>query len=111
MSSHDFGYIGTGKKFDNNDNDVAQANEVVEVNAGRVFYNSTDQFGDYRIGDLFYVDQDTGAVTFTGGTFDVSSLSGINLLTVLTLLSLIQDKLQQVILYYQEILFQLQQVI
>ena len=78
MSSHDFGYIGTGKKFDNNDNDVAQANEVVEVNAGRVFYNSTDQFGDYRIGDLFYVDQDTGAVTFTGGTFDVSSLSGIN---------------------------------
>jgi len=78
MSSHDFGYIGSGKKFDNNDNDVAQANEVVEVNGGRVFYNSTDQYGDYRIGDLFYVDQDTGAVTFSGGTFDVSSLSGIN---------------------------------
>jgi len=78
MSSHDFGYIGAGKKFDNNDNDVAQANEVVEVNGGRVFYNSTDQYGDYRIGDLFYVDQDTGAVTFSGGTFDVSSLSGIN---------------------------------
>ena len=77
MSSHDFGYIGSGKKFDNNDNDVAQANEVVEVNGGRVFYNSTDQYGDYRIGDLFYVDQDTGAVTFSGGNFDVSSLTGI----------------------------------
>ena len=78
MSSHDFGYIGAGKKFDNNDNDVAQANEVVEVNDGRVFYNSTDQYGDYRIGDLFYVDQDTGSVTFSGGNFDVSSLTGIN---------------------------------
>ena len=77
MSSHDFGYIGAGKKFDNNDNDVAQGNEVIEVNGGRVFYNSTDQYGDYRIGDLFYVDQDTGAVTFSGGNFDVSSLTGI----------------------------------
>ena len=77
MSSHDFGYIGAGKKFDNNDNDVAQGNEVIEVNGGRVFYNSTDQYGDYRIGDLFYVDQDTGAVTFSGGDFDVSSLTGI----------------------------------
>src|SRR6056300_885054 len=77
MSSHDFGYIGSGKKFDNNDNDVVTANEVIEVNGGRVFYNSTDQYGDYRIGDLFYVDQDTGAVTFSGGNFDVSSLTGI----------------------------------
>jgi hypothetical protein len=77
MSSHDFGYIGAGKKFDNNDNDVAQGNEVTEVNGGRVFYNSTDQYGDYRIGDLFTVDQDTGAVTFSGGNFDVSSLTGI----------------------------------
>ena len=78
MSSHDFGYIGSGKKFNNNDNDVAQANEITEANSGRVFYNSTDQYGDYRIGDLFYVDQDTGAVTFSGGSFDVSSLTGIN---------------------------------
>src|SRR5210317_1979528 len=78
MSSHDFGYIGAGKKFDNNDNDVAQGNEVIEVNGGRVFYNSTDQYGDYRIGDLFYVGPDTGSVTFNGGTFDVSSILGIN---------------------------------
>jgi len=81
MSSHDFGYIGSGKKYDNNDNDVAQANEITEVNGGRVFYNSTDQYGDYRIGDLFHVDQDTGAVTFSGGNFDVSSLTGINFIS------------------------------
>ena len=78
MSSHDFGYIGSGKKFNNDDNDVITANEITEVNGGRVFYNSTDQYGDYRIGDLFLVDQDTGAVTFQGGSFDVTSLTGIN---------------------------------
>jgi len=77
MSSHDFGYIGSGKKFDNNDNDVVQINEVTEANEGKVFINSTDQYGDYRIGDLFFVNQDTGAVTFSGGQFDVTNLSGI----------------------------------
>jgi len=77
LSSHDFGYIGSGKEFDNDDTNVIQANEVDEQNGGRVFYSSTDQFGDYRIGDLFRVDQDTGAVTFTGGSFDVTSLTGI----------------------------------
>jgi len=78
LSSNDFGYIKKKKKFNNNDLDVIQANEITEVNGGRIFFNSTDQFGDYRIGDLFFVDQDTGAVTFSGGQFDVTSLSGIN---------------------------------
>ena len=30
MSSHDFGYIGAGKKFDNNDNDVAQGTKLLK---------------------------------------------------------------------------------
>ena len=77
LSSHDFGYIGSGGDFSNNDNLVNTANQVIELDQGRVFYSATDQYGDYRIGDLFLVDQDTGAVTFTGGQFDVSSLTGI----------------------------------
>jgi len=78
LSSHDFGYIGAGGDFSNNDNLVNTANQVIELNEGRVFYSATDQYGDYRIGDLFLVDQDTGAVTFSGGQFDVTSLTGIN---------------------------------
>jgi len=78
LSSHDFGYIGSGKKFDNNDYDVIQANEINEANGAKIYYNSTDQYGDYRIGDLFTVNQETGAVTFATGGFDVQSLTGIN---------------------------------
>ena len=77
LSSHDFGYIGSGGDFSNNDNLVNTSNQVIELDEGRVFYSATDQYGDYRIGNLFLVDQDTGAVTFTGGQFDVSSLTGI----------------------------------
>lgn len=78
LSSHDFGYIGSGKKFDNNDDDVIQANEINEANGGKIFYNSTDQYGDYRIGDLFTVNQETGTVTFSTGDFEITSLTGIN---------------------------------
>ena len=77
LSSHDFGYIGAGKSFDNNDTGVVTANETIEANGGKVFFNSTDQYGDFRIGDLFLVDQETGSVSFQGGEFDVQSLTGI----------------------------------
>ena len=77
LSSHDFGYIGSREKFTNDDNDVVTANEVIEVNGGRVFYSSTDQYGDYRIGNNFRVNQDTGDVTFQQGQFSIENLSGI----------------------------------
>lgn len=77
LSSHDFGYIGSREKFDNNDSDVVTANEVIEVNGGRVFYSSTDQYGDYRIGNNFRVNQDTGDVSFRQGQFSIENLSGI----------------------------------
>ncbi len=78
MVSHNFGYIGVGKRLDNDDSAVIQANEITELNGGRVYYSSVDQRGDFRIGDHFTVDQQTGNTTFQGGTFDVTTLTGIN---------------------------------
>ena len=78
MVSHNFGYIGVGKRLDNDDSAVIQANEITEANGGRVYYSSVDQRGDFRIGDHFTVDQQTGNTTFQGGTFDVTTLTGIN---------------------------------
>ena len=78
MVSHNFGYIGVGKRLDNDDTAVVQANEITELNNGRVYYSSVDQRGDFRIGDHFTVDQQTGNTTFQGGTFDVTTLTGIN---------------------------------
>ena len=57
-------YIGSGKDFTNDSSLANQANEVVETNGGRVFYSSTDQKGDFRVGEVFLVDQETGNVNF-----------------------------------------------
>ncbi|BCU98555.1 MAG: hypothetical protein CM15mV22_1870 [Eurybiavirus sp.] len=43
---------------------AVQANEVEELNSGKVLYSSTDQDGDFRVGDAFSVDQETGNVSF-----------------------------------------------
>ena len=62
LSAHNFMYIGSGKDFTNDASLANQANEVVETNGGRVFYSSTDQKGDFRVGEVFLVDQETGNV-------------------------------------------------
>ncbi len=64
LSAHNFMYIGAGKDFTNDTSLANQANEVVETNGGRVFYSSTDQKGDFRVGEVFLVDQETGNVNF-----------------------------------------------
>jgi hypothetical protein len=78
LMAWNFAYIGTGADLTNDNTAVIQANEVIEVNGGRVFYNSVDQGGNYRVGDLFTVDFATGNVTFQAPEFNVSSLTGIN---------------------------------
>lgn len=67
LVSHNFGYIGVGKDDNNDTSLVVQSNEVVEQNNGRVFFTSIDQSGDFRVGDLFLVDQEKGTLSFAGG--------------------------------------------
>jgi len=67
LISHNFGYIGVGKDDNNDVSLVVQSNEVVEQNNGRVFFTSIDQSGDFRVGDLFLVDQEKGTLSFAGG--------------------------------------------
>ena len=66
-------YIGNGKETTNDPNTVIQANEVVELNNAKIFYNSVDHKGDFRIGDLFYVNQATGEVSFTNSAVSIGT--------------------------------------
>ena len=59
-------------------NDTVQANEVREANGGRVFHTSTDQDGNYRVGELFRVPQAQGGVTLSAD-FDLEGLDEIRL--------------------------------
>ena len=76
-SSHTFEYIGSG-------NDITtatpkrggvgiQANEVVSQNGGKVIYTSTDQSGNFKIGDDLQINQNTG--TISGRAFSKSLFS------------------------------------
>ena len=72
-------YIGNGKEVTNDPTTVIQANEVVELNNARIRYNSVDHQGDFRVGDLFYVDQQTGTVSFTSTAFNINTQGAVTL--------------------------------
>jgi len=76
LMAHNFAYIGTGADLTNDKSAVVQADEVIEANGGRVYYNSVDQSGNFRVGDYFSVDFATGNVTFNAPEFTVESTNG-----------------------------------
>jgi len=84
LTSHDFLDIGTGTKTQTNfpgtpTQAPAPGNEVTEAFPGRVFYVSTDQDGNFKVGRYFKVNQATGATTLNASSFDLSGLSSLRL--------------------------------
>ena len=79
LINHNFAYIGTGTDYSNDSGLVIQANEVLEQNNGKIYYESTDHKGDFRIGDIFYVNQETGAVTFNAQSISFLPTGNITL--------------------------------
>ena len=78
---HNLAYIGNGKEVTNETDSVIQANEVVDTNGAKVRYNSVDHKGDFRVGDLFYINQETGAVEFTVSDFQIQTENGVTFTT------------------------------
>jgi hypothetical protein len=84
LTGHDFLDIGTGSFIETNyPNTPLQppipANEAVDSNGGRVFFTSTDQDGNFRVGDLFNIEQSTGIATLNADAFNISGLQELNL--------------------------------
>jgi len=78
---HNLAYIGTGKEVSNEPQEVIQANEVIELNGAKVRYNSVDHKGDFRVGDLFYVNQDDGTVSFSVNALNIDLTQGVTFTT------------------------------
>ena len=81
LISQNLAYIGVGKEIDNDETSVIQANEVVETNNAQIRYSSVDHKGDFRVGDLFYVNQADGTVDFSSSTFNINTSAGITITT------------------------------
>jgi plastocyanin len=79
LTAVNFEYIGTGFDISNNSSGVIQGNEVTELNGGRIYYSSQDQSGNFRVGDLFVVDQELGNVTFSSVSQNAQAAASITL--------------------------------
>jgi len=92
LTNHDFLYIGYGNQIESNYPGYPQADglgdpatelnvnsQTLEVNQGRVFYTSTDQDGNFVVGNLFGVQQATGIVTLNASQFGLTGLSQLKL--------------------------------
>ena len=67
VSSHSFQYIGAGNTIESaypsRGGVTIQDNEVITIDGGKINYTSTDQRGNFRIGDGVVIDQSTGTVS------------------------------------------------
>ena len=75
-SGYVFEYVGAGSNYgalpQNGIADPIQARETVQLDYGKVFFTSTDQNGDFRIGPALVISQATGVIsgrTFTQSLF------------------------------------------
>ncbi len=84
LTGHDFLDIGTGN-FSNTNypgaplTDPDPQYETNDFGGGRVFYTSTDQDGNFRVGGLFNVEQATGIATLNVEAFNISGLNELQL--------------------------------
>ena len=84
LTGHDFLSVGTGNKAETNYPDVdqtqiIQGNETNVFGPGKVFFVSTDQGGNFRVGQFFTVDQLTGRATLDASAFNLSGLTELRL--------------------------------
>ena len=79
LTGHDFLDIGTGGFTTTNYPGTPtipadQLDEAVTGGGGRVFFTSTDQDGNFRVGGLFNVEQATGIATLNADAFSICLL-------------------------------------
>lgn len=84
LTGHDFLDIGTGNFASTNYPGTPLINpdptkETNDFGGGRVFYTSTDQDGNFRVGSLFSIEQSTGIATLNADAFNISGLQELQL--------------------------------
>lgn len=87
MTGHDFLQVGTGSKAQTNWpnsplQEPDQAKETKEDLPGRVYYVSSDQDGNFRVGQFFTVEQATGTATLDASAFNLAGLASLRLGTL-----------------------------
>ena len=77
LIGHNFAYTGAGTDSSNDSTLTLRDQEAVELNSGKIYYVSTDARGTFRVGNIFYVDFDTGETSINANNIDFSGVSAI----------------------------------
>ena len=72
-------HVGSGKDLSSDESLVIQSNEIIQTNGGKIYYQTIDQSGDFRVGQNFTVNQRTGNVSFQGGTVSLGNLANLTI--------------------------------
>lgn len=78
LIGHNFAYVGAGQSTTNDPTDAIEGNEAIMDSGGKIYYQSTDQSGNMRVGTVFKIDGATGAVNFNSNTLNLGGTSSIN---------------------------------
>lgn len=78
---HTFSYAGTGKRSDNDTSFVTEKFETTELNNGKILGTHVDKDGNFNVGDVLYVNQETGDVEFKSVDFDFSDIAALTINT------------------------------
>lgn len=70
-------HIGSGGDLSDDISLVNQSAEIIQTNGGKIYYQTIDQSGDFRVGPTFFVNQRTGAVSFGTATVSLASLPSL----------------------------------
>ena len=79
-AGHAFEYVGAGITYNALPffgGTPIQANQVVETNTGKVFWTSSDQIGNFEVGNYFNVNALTGAITLNANQLNLSGISSL----------------------------------
>ena len=81
LIQHNMAYIGVGKFADNDPSRVIQANETEELNSGKIYFQTIDHLGNFKVGEQFEVNQEDGTTSITISEADINSLGGLTITT------------------------------
>ena len=80
LVSINFNHVGALGDISNDFNTASKAQEVVNVDGkAQIAYVSIDELGNFRVGDEFSVNQETGEVSFSNTTTDLTSLNSLTI--------------------------------
>jgi hypothetical protein len=75
LVGHNFAYVGSLQDSTNDPTLALEGHQAARLNGAQIYYQSVDQSGNMRVGNVFKVDGATGAVLFTATTFQFNNSS------------------------------------